>query len=605
MPSIKLEDFSGIVPRTGPASLAPNEAQVANNVRVTSRELRGWREKVDVYTPSTASALTIYKLYNDSLDTFCWLEWGVDVDVVRGPVADDTDYRIYYTGNGVPKKTNWALATTSGTGVKPFPNNWLHMGVPAPAAAPTLSASGGSGSVETRAYVYTNISTFGSVKEESAPSPAGTVNCNNVGATVVVSAFSAAPTTNYNITHRRIYRTVVGATTVTYQLVAEIPVATTSYSDTLTTVQLGSVLPSTNWNTPPSDLTGIVSMANGMLAGFRKNEVWFCEPYYPHAWPDIYTLTVDSDIVGLGVFDTSLVVLTKAQPYLITGNSPQAMSQSKLPLNQPCVAKRSIASDQYGVLYASPNGLVSIGSGTQDVVTLPLYTREEWQQLSPSTMLGAIYNNMYIVFYTQGGSTKALVLSRADTPPLVILDFDAIGLYIDRRTSEIFGVSNINNHIYQLDADTVNLTFYEWLSKKFILPNPMNFAAFKVHGDYDFITSGADYNAVVADITAANQAIFTSSGGNTKGPLNQHLLDTFVLNGSLLSPIPQPASTRSINVFIYGDGEEIWAGGVTAPDTIRLPAGFKAYTWEVRITGNVPVRKFAMSTSVEELRQVT
>jgi len=605
MPFIKLENFSGIVPRTGPTQLAPNEAQVAKNVRVTSKELRSWQEKIKVYQCTIPGIRSIYKLYNDVTGESRWLEWATDVDVVKGPVADLNDFRIYYTGDGLPKKTNWTLASTSSGGAKPYPNAWRYMGVPAPTGAPTLSASGGSAPTETRAYIYTNVSTFGSVIEESAPSPATLVTCNSTGATVTVSGFSAAPTTGYNITHRRIYRSVTGTSEVSYQLVAEIPVATTSYNDTLAVTALGSVLQTLNWNPPPDDLIGLVSMPNGMLAGFRKNEVWFCEPYYPHAWPDIYTLTVDSEIVGLGVYDTTLVVLTKNQPYLITGTSPLSMSQAKLPLKQPCISKRSIASDQYGVMYASGNGLVSIGSGMQDVVTLPLYTREEWQEINPAAMLGTIFNNMYIGFVQPlGEPVSAIVIARADTPPLVTLDFDANALFIDRGNGDIFAVSNFDNAIYQLDADFVNNTFYEWLSKKFILPNPMNFSAFKVHGDFGVITDTDLYNQLVAEITANNQALFTSASGALEGPLNEVPLNTFVMNGSILTPIPPEATTRSANIFVYGDGNLIWAGGVNSPDTVRLPAGFKAYVWEVRITGNVPVRAFAMSTSVGELREV-
>ena len=49
---------------------------------------------------------------------------------------------------------------------------------------------------------------------------------------MTVSGFAAVPAGNYNITGRRIYRTVVGATTVSYLFVAEIPVATASYAAT-------------------------------------------------------------------------------------------------------------------------------------------------------------------------------------------------------------------------------------------------------------------------------------------------------------------------------------------------------------------------------------
>jgi hypothetical protein len=270
MPYIKLDNFSGTVPRTGPTQLEANQAQTASNVKLQSRELRSWRKPTEVYAPTTAGVETIFKLEGAG-GAYKWLTWASDVDIVPGPVADFTDYRIYYTGDGAPKKTNWALATTSGTGTDPFPDSWLYMGVPNPTGAPTLAASSSTAPAEVRAYVYTYVSTFGVVKEESGPSPAATVTVNTASGTVTVSGFTAAPTTGYNITHRRIYRTITGASSVTYSFVAEIPVATTSYVDSLTATQLGENLPSLNFEPPPSDLKGLVAMPNGMLAGFRDN----------------------------------------------------------------------------------------------------------------------------------------------------------------------------------------------------------------------------------------------------------------------------------------------------------------------------------------------
>ena len=293
MPYIKVEDFSGVVPRTGPTQIEANQAQVAKNVKLQSRELRSWADPVLSYTPTLPDVESIYYIDSPSGNRY-WLEWATDVDMVPGPVADINEFRYYYTGDGAPKKTNYALATTSGTGTPPFPDAWLYMGVPAPAAAPTLTPSSSTAPTETRAYVYTYVSTFGTVKEESAPSPAQTVDVSTAaGTTVTVSGFSAAPTTGYNITHRRIYRTITGATNVVYSFVAEIPIATTSYVDSLSVTQLGAELQTLFWTTPPTDLKGLVAMPNGILAGFVGNQVYFSEPYYPHAWPDSYALTVD------------------------------------------------------------------------------------------------------------------------------------------------------------------------------------------------------------------------------------------------------------------------------------------------------------------------
>jgi len=604
MPSIKLENFSGIIPRTGPTQLPDNAAQIAKNVRLTSLELRSWQKEERVYQPLTNNVQTIYRLTNENTGSSAWLEWAVDVDVAQSPIADDNDFRIYYTGDTAPKKTNWVLATSSGLGSPPFPDAWLYLGVPAPISAPTLASSGSGGAHETRAYVYTYVSTFGAVAEESAPSPAATVATHVTGATVTISGFAAAPTTGYNITHRRIYRTVTGGATVNYQLVAEIPIATTSYNDTLLIADLGPLLQTQNWNTPPTDLQGIVSMPNGMMAGFRDNEVWFAEPYYPHAWPDLYTLVVDSRVIGLGVYDTTLVVLTERQPYLITGSSPLAMSQTKLPVPQPCVSKRSIVSDQFGVLYASPNGLVSISPSGVDVISQRLYTRVEWQALNPSSIQAMLYNNQYIGFYTVGVETNAIVLIRNDIPPLAQLTFSGRAPYVDKNNGNIYAVSTIDNDIYQLDASVIDNSLFEWKSKQFVMASPTNFGVLKVRADYGLISNVNVYNQLIQAIIAANTALWATSSSNLKGVMNSTPLNTYTLNGSILTDLPDIADTRSVNVFVYAEGVLVYQSAMTSNEPVRMPAGQKAYVWEVAISGNVPVRMFGMATDVTELKSL-
>lgn len=482
---------------------------------------------------------------------------------------------------------------------------------------PEVSFTGGGGGegaaasasfapVEARSYVYTYVSDFGTIKEESGPSPAVVVeNVSTETSSVVISGFTAPPTDHYNITARRIYRSLAGANSLEYYFVAEIPLATTSYTDTQTATQLSTVvLPSLYWGPPPPELQGLTVMPNGIMAGFHKNEVWFSEPYYPHAWPEQYVLTTEFPIVGLGVYDTTLVVTTTRFPYLITGSHPSVMTQAKLPIPQACVSKRSIASDQYGVMYASPNGLVSIGPGVQDIVTQALYTRDEWQDLYPATILGVLYNNMYIGFHTDPHGTTALVMTRADQPPLVQLKFDARALYIERSTGSIFAVSEVDNNIYQLDSDEVNNTFYEWKSKKFVLDQPANFGAMKVQADYEYMGDIEAYNRLVAEITAYNEAYFSSNPGPLATLNDVPLNSNWSINSSPLLNIPPFGEARVINVYIYADGNLVHSTNMTSQEPVRLPAGFKAYVWEVDITGNTPVRSLVMASTISELRQV-
>jgi len=612
MSHISLEQFSGIAPRIGPTELGPNQAQTASNVKLQSGEIRPWRKPTKSYLLGQSGVVSIYKLENTSLSTFKWLEFTNDVDVVPGPVADVTDFRVYYTGDGTPRKTNWALATTSGAGTKPFPDAYYQMGVPTPTVAPTLVKSGGSGTIhEDRVYVYTYISTFGAVAEESAPSPPTTILSIEPNATVTVSAFGTAPISSagYNITSIRIYRAVSGATSINYYYVGQVTVtpatgiATGTFADTVLAANLGVILTSFYYTPPPSDLSGLVAMPNGILAGFTGNQVWFCEPYLPHAWPSIYTLTVNAPIVGLGVFGQSLVVCTTSRPYLISGSTPGAMTQEKLPLFEPCASKKSIASDQYGVMYASPNGIVSIGPGSQDVVTRALFTRDEWSVYIPSTMVGTIYQNMYLVAYSNSAGNASLVITRADNPPLVTLDFATTGIYIDRTTAIVYYVNSADNYIYSLDSDPVNNLFFEYKSKKFVLPSPTNFAVFKLQADWPYIDNAAAANAVVAQIIAANQALWTS-GVPLQSAVNAATVNGMLLNGSILTPIPDVADVRNVNVIVNADNAQLYGNGVINQEPVRLPAANKNYVYEIKLTGNAPIRAFRMATGIGELRQI-
>lgn len=612
MPYLKLDNFSGLSPRTGPTNLAPNQAQIAKNVKLQSGEIRPWRNPHFTYTPGNSNVQTIYKLENTTLGLSAWLEWPTDVDVVPGPVADTTDFRVYYTDGTAPKKTNWAMATTSGTGTKPFPDTQYNMGVPAPTTAPTLVKSGGTGTVhEDRAYVYTYISTFGSVLEESAPSPAGKISIIEPDATVTVSAFATAPTTaaGYNITAIRIYRSVTSATSAVYLYVGTVSVtpstgvASGSFADTVLAANLGVSLPSLYYTPPPVTLKGLIAMPNGILAGFTNNQVWFCEPYLPHAWPVGYMMTVGAPIVGLGVFGQTLVVCTTQTPYLITGSQPGAMSQEKVPLPEPCVSKKSITSDQFGVLYASPNGLVSIAPGTQDVISRALFTRDEWQTYIPSSFVGVIYQNMYLGFYQAGDTKAALILMRGDTPPLVNLDVAAQAVFVERSTANVYVVNPADNNIYQLDGDPVNNMFYEWKSKKFVLPSPLNFAVMKAQADWDAIASVATYNAVVDEIIAANEA-YWATGLTRFSTLNRTPINTYTINGSILQPIPTAQDVSNIQILLFANGVQVYSIGVTGQEPQRLPATKKDYLWEIKITGNVGLREFRMATDITELRLV-
>ncbi len=154
-------------------------------------------------------------------------------------------------------------------------------------------ANAGAAQEETRAYAYTWVTAYG---EEGPPSPPALLTAfDNATWTVGLQPPLAEDMgTLRNIVRTNIYRTMASVQGGTvYFYVGTVTATATTFVDHITddVVSLNSILPSTTWYGPPATLQGLISMPNGMIAGFRANEVWFCEPFRPHAWPAQYVLT--------------------------------------------------------------------------------------------------------------------------------------------------------------------------------------------------------------------------------------------------------------------------------------------------------------------------
>lgn len=138
MAGFKLAAFRGERPSVSSRLLEPTEAQLAQNVKLGSGELRPLHDVVQAATLARSGTnTTIYSFGSGTNQR--WLHWNGDVDVARGPVADDTTERTYYTGDGEPRLTNSSLVDVGGNDA--YPESYYKLGVPAPTLACTASIS--------------------------------------------------------------------------------------------------------------------------------------------------------------------------------------------------------------------------------------------------------------------------------------------------------------------------------------------------------------------------------------------------------------------------------------------------------------------------------
>ena len=564
MAYFKRDSFSGIAPGVSPRLLSEQFAQTAENIDFESGRLKPVTSDSDTFTLSNGSRRSIF-FYRDTN----WLQWNDDaVSVVQGPIPADTLDRLYWTGEDYPRM---GTATTIVAGSS-YPASSFRLGVPAPSAAPTITKAGTADDTQTPddvAYVYTFVTAFG---EEGPPSPASNVLERTDTETVTIPMPSTEhPSGNYNFgtgAKKRIYRSNTGSTNTTFQFVAEVSFATTTYDDSSESFALGEVLPSGTWIGPPDDdtslypngpLVGLIAVANGVFAGFTGKRLCLSEPFLPHAWPIDYRITLEEDLVAIGSVTNGIVALTDGAPYFVTGVDPSAMTAIKLDIAQACVNDRSVVDMGEYLLYAGPDGLVAVSGGEGEVVTNGLISAKQWNDdFNPTTYRAFRHENTYVAFWNGGGFVYD---PRAGEAALSNLSYtgEVRGGYMHPKDGELYII--VGNKIKKYRGGTANKTL-KWKSKQYVTPKPVSMGWVSVHAQAYPVTV-----RVWAD--GVQIAVYSLSYSN-----NVYTQSVTVPSGASSGTLREPI--------------------------MRLPA-VVGQVWEVEVEGAVEIDEVCLAQSMDEI----
>lgn len=569
MAYFKRTRFNGIAPGVAPRLLAEDFAQVAENIDFQSGRLTPTTDDLDEFTLQSGAVRSIY-FYRDTT----WLEWNQeDVKVVPGPIPDDTDDRLYWTGEGYPRM---GTVTSMVSGASGYPAVSYRLGVPAPETAPSIAKSGTPDSTQTPddvSYVYTFVTALG---EEGPPSPASAPIERTDTETVSVSMPSSEhPSGNYNFgaaALKRIYRSNTGSSNTTFQFLAEVPFTSVSYEDNTPSAGLGEVLPSESWVGPPDDnaslypdgpMQGLTALANGVFAGFSGNRFCLSEAFLPHAWPIEYRITLEEDIVAIGAISNGVVALTNGRPYFITGTDPSAMTAVQLDIAQACVNSRSVVDMGGYLLYAGPDGLVAVSGGRGEVVTEGLISSKQWvSDFNPTGFRAFRYENTYVAFWTDGTEHLGFVFDPRGTETAIsrlTTDGRVNGGYANPKDGELYLVIADKVKRYRGAGTKRTLT---WKSKKYVTPKPVGMSWLSVE--------------------AQDWPVEVKVWGD--GTLIAHYSLTYAAN-------------------VYTQAVTVPAGasiGTLREPIMRLPP-VVAQEWEVQVSGAVEIDEICLAQSMEEI----
>ena len=416
-----------------------------------------------------------------------------------------------------------------------------------------LASNVDASKTETRAVVYTYVNTYG---EEGPPSPAGALNLVNglaVDVTVVRDAIAAsyAP-----IKEIRVYRTQYGSAVADFfyagsVLVLNQPGANFVFHDDVTAAALNEVLASDNYYPPDPGLVGLMSLKNGILAAFKGNELHFSEAYKPWAWPPEYVKIFQHNIVGAVPYGTGLLLATTTEPILISGTTPAGMSETGMNVAQAGVSKHSIALVDGFLAYASRDGIVVVIGGQASLtLSQQFFTRDVWRARY-GAHLGAMRFSVWdgrLVVYADDNSFPAFMI-RLDEAAGTMTDLPGFQATCSFASEFADGVYyGLASNLYLFNAGAVLAT--NWQSREMVLPEPVNFGFAKA-------------------LCSGNWSIeFHSYMEET---------DTWVLR-----------HTKAL----------------TQSGAFRLPDGYKAQRYKIRVSGAGAFKDLRLGTSALALKEI-
>ncbi|WP_286965496.1 hypothetical protein [Methylobacterium sp.] len=508
MVGLLLKDFTGGLPIQDVRQLPDNAAALSVNQRLGSGALEPIRQPRAIRGLNAATRY-VYRIVMDDADAaditkgFWWQHSDPNTDVVRGPTVNDAFKRYYACSPAFGLQLTTRDDIIAG-------NAPLKVGVGRPTGTPTLTVDSTnaardpqqdtnydgvidandekgdfSSPIETRAYLVTFINVYG---EESGPSP----TAEGTGPTDAKWTLSNIPQpdgdpSRATIINIRVYRTSTAASGSTvFNFVTDLAVGTGSYVDTVpnTIVSGTTILATTNSDVPPDDMQGIALMPNGIMVGFKDNNLYFSDNFQPWSWPADYTLTVPHDIIGLAVIGNTCVVCTTSNPSALTGSTGATMALSSSDSPMPCYAKQSIVVAPEGVYWATTDGLAMYSlSGGAKLITNEIIGRYKWTTDYPPARIAATFaygGYIGIVSRPSEGRVSGFGIASG-----CVIGYDevtdALKVGLDHLSGKPWIIKG--NTLYEwMPSDTPYKTL-TWRSKQFQTPVPVNMGVVQAYFD--------------------------------------------------------------------------------------------------------------------------
>ncbi len=265
---------------------------------------------------------------------------------------------------------------------------------------------------------------------ESSPSPPSKVVKTNIVARdgKIERVYKIyVPTPPTGVDKARIYR--IGGNLTEWSLVGEIDLYQTSYfDDDVAEYEILGLLEST-YNDPPPTGLKFLTEYNSMFFGAIGSRLYFSEVGQPHYWGNGFNwIDFPQEITGIAKVSTGLFIFTRNQTFLITGNSPDALSMRLVSNEIGCDDHFTIAyKDGSAIWYMAGKGIIESNGIGFNLVSYPFLGRVYYEAYR-----GVVADRCYYLLHKDG----VLVYDFRKDP--VFREIDEVWTWADSYQDKLF-----------------------------------------------------------------------------------------------------------------------------------------------------------------------
>lgn len=466
-----------------------------------------------------------------------WLHWITDVNVCKSPVVGDTYSRIYWTGDGYPKMTGSDVAV-SGPGTD-YPTTSYLLGLPAPASPITVTLSGSITDPDpTLVETRQYVYTYVSFYgEEGPPSTPSTAIDWAPGQTADLASMSTAPT-SVNGNYRVTAKRIYRTNTGS---------ATTEYQFV---AEIAVATTTYADNIASADLGEVLATDN-----------------YDAPPSDLIGLIALPNGALAGISGKTLCVSVPYQPHAWP-------TSQQIPFDETPVALGA-----YGIsIHVATTGTPYRVNGP-DPANLGIPERIE-EGTACTFKRGLVDFGEYVMYPATDGlviggvgvmsNATAEIMDRDDWQeylPSLIIGYAYAGLYFGFNGSTAFIFNPRTKDFTPLDIQAT--------------------AGYRDPADGKLYLQIGD-DIVQWDATGTKTVMWKSKPFSSMVPVNMSC-------AAVIAP------TYPVTVEFYADGVLKHTQATANKNPFRLPGGYLAETWEIKVNG--PVDFVLMSTGLEELKR--